>query len=208
MRIASIFTHPSWLIRCLHTRYLQAWSELFQPQFLLRNAFPADDRPKPETCKDNTLSALAQLASLRLNTRRVFVSLLSRDREYVLAEATRTMSLQSDVVGDHKDGTWLGTCSFNRAEGMNDLAIDSWRKARAVRNMPQEEHYFYTEGVSPHWFLVNDLMHHPHAASRAFVKRATLPRFFFSVPLRDYEGSVIGGKNCFCLLHPPCMRQS
>jgi len=113
--------------------------EANQPGFMNRAAFPYNDdaMPEPEGCPDTALAALAQLGALRLHARRAFISLITADREYVLAEATKSMSLQYDVVEDPKDTPWLGTCSFMRSEGLVDLAVRNWRKARRLREVPE-----------------------------------------------------------------------
>jgi len=117
---------------------------------------------------------------------------MSRDTEYILVESTRTMSLQSDFTADAKDKSWLGTSCIARADGINDKALDGWRKARQYRDVPDNEEFYYTEGSSPHWCIVSDVSLNPSVNDRPLITRATSPRFFFSVPLRDFEGTVIG----------------
>jgi len=117
---------------------------------------------------------------------------MSRETEYILIESTRTMSLQSDFTIDEKDKSWLGTSCFARADGINDKALDEWRRARKYRELPESIEHYYTEGVSPHWCIVTDASSNPEFHQKPFVTRAKLPRFFFSVPLRDSDGTVIG----------------
>jgi hypothetical protein len=174
--------------------YLHTWTELYQPQFIDRNAFPvsSDSMPTPAACHDTGLAALAQLAALRIGARRAFVTIMSRETEYVLVESTRTMSLQSDIVLDEKDKSWLGTSCFARADGINDTVLDGWRRARKYRDIPESSEHHYTEGVSPHWCIISDASTNPQLSQKPFVRRAQSPRFFFSVPLRDSDGTVIG----------------
>lgn len=176
------------------TRYLHPWIEANQPTSLNRAVFPHDDQPMPapEGCSDTALAAFAQLGALRLNARRALVTLLSSDTEYVLAEATKSMSLQYDSVEDAHDDPWLGTCSFLRSEGLNDFAVDSWRKVRRLRELPEDKDYYYTEGASPHWFIVSDVRNNDRCKQRVFYRRGAWMRFYCSVPLRDISGSVIG----------------
>jgi hypothetical protein len=105
--------------------------------------------PEPHACPDSALVAFAQLCALRLRVRRCFVTLISSSIEYVLAEATRTMSLQDDSVEDPRDKAWLGTCSFPRDDGLNGSAIEGWRRARELREMPEQSDFYYTEGWHP-----------------------------------------------------------
>lgn len=148
--------------------------------------------PAPAACLDSGLAAFAQLAALRINVRRAFVTLMSRENEYVLVEATRTMSLQSDFTADDKDKSWLGTSCIARTDGINDTAVDLWRKARKYRDIPEDDDHYYTEGTSPHWCIVSDASLSPSVKDRPLIARAQWPRFFFSIPLRDAEGTVIG----------------
>jgi signal transduction histidine kinase len=120
------------------------------------------------------------------------VTIVSRETEYVLAESTRTMSLQSDFTSDPKDKSWLGTSCFPRSDGLNDTAIDGWRRARQYRNVPTDDSHYYTEGTSPHWCIVSDASINPDVKERSFVTRAESLRFYFSIPLRDSDGTVIG----------------
>jgi len=148
--------------------------------------------PVPAACHDTALAAFAQLAALRLSVRRAFITILSSSTEYVLVEATRTMSLQSDIVADPKDESWLGTSSFARSDGINDLSLDGWRKARRLREIVQDEDHYYTEGATEHWHIISDIHTRSDLAQRPYVQRARSPRFYFAIPLRDSEGTVIG----------------
>lgn len=102
------------------------------------------------------------------------------------------MSLQSDVVADSKDESWLGTSSFARSDGINDLSLDGWRKARRLREMVQDGDHYHTEGASEHWHIISDIKSRSDLAQRAYVQRAPSPRFYCAIPLRDSEGTVIG----------------
>jgi hypothetical protein len=148
--------------------------------------------PVPAACHDTALAAFAQLAALRLGARRAFITILSTSTEYVLVEATKTMSLQSDFVANPKDESWLGTSSFARSDGLNDLSLGEWRKARKLREIPSDDQHYYTQGISAHWHIISDMRHTPFVAQRAFFQRAPSPRFYFAIPLRDSEGTVIG----------------
>jgi signal transduction histidine kinase len=114
--------------------------------------------------------------------------------EYVLAEASRTTSLQYNSVEDVRDTPWLGTCSFLREEGLTCAAIDGWRRARHLREAPPQDDFYYTEGASPHWHIVSDLRTEEQFARRGLVKRSPKPgiRFYAAIPLRGAAGSVLG----------------
>lgn len=148
--------------------------------------------PVPAACHGTALAAFAQLAALRLGARRAFITILSTSTEYVLVEATKTMSLQSEFVANPKDESWLGTSCFARSDGLNDFSLEAWRKARRLRDTPSDDQHYYTEGTSAHWHIISDLRHTPSVAQRAFFQRAPSPRFYFAISLRDSEGTVIG----------------
>lgn len=57
---------------------------------------------------DPTLTAFAQLGAFRLNCERSFISLMDYDNQYILAEATRSVSLQSPEQCDEGDEVYLG----------------------------------------------------------------------------------------------------
>lgn len=148
--------------------------------------------PVPAACHDTALAAFAQLAALRLGARRAFITILSTSTEYVLVEATKTMSLQSDFVANPKDESWLGTSCFARSDGLNDFSLEEWRKTRRLRDIVNDDQHYYTESTSAHWHIISDLKHTPSLSQRAFVRRAPSPRFYFTIPLRDSDGTVIG----------------
>lgn len=57
---------------------------------------------------NNTMTSFAQLASLRLNVERVFISVLDRDVQHIVAEATKSLNLNDPSVYDDNDNVWLG----------------------------------------------------------------------------------------------------
>lgn len=66
------------------------------------------------TTHDTVLTALAQVAALRLDTRRAIIVLTDRNRQYILAEATRTISLRSDAVFEPGDALRWGSMAVSR----------------------------------------------------------------------------------------------
>lgn len=146
-----------------------------------------------EPCPDTALVALAQLCCHRLRTRRCFITLISSSTEYVLAEASKTASLQYNSVEDAKDMPWLGTCSFLREEGMASIAIDGWRRARMVRESPAQADSYYTEGLCGHHHVVSDMRREDAYAQHGFIRHSPQPvRFYAAIPLRAATGAVLG----------------
>jgi hypothetical protein len=64
---------------------------------------------------NNTLTSFAQLAALRLDAERAFICVLDRDRQYILAEATKSVNLNDKSVHDHQGNLWIGSTGSSRA---------------------------------------------------------------------------------------------
>lgn len=127
-----------------------------------------------------------------MRARRAMVSLVSAGVEYILAEATRTMSLQYDTTEDPADALWLGCCCFPRSDGLNDLAMGQWRKAASYRDTDVDPRHYFKDGLSEHWCIVSDVTERPEYQERAFAQRASDLRFYCSIPLRGPNGAVLG----------------
>lgn len=158
---------------------------------LTSSTIPANDWT-PVGCEDTALAAFAQLGALRLNAQRCIISLVSKDQEIILAESTRTLSLQSDLVHTAEDGLWLGTTSFPREEGMGCIGLRHWKRTTETRGPPPEDDYYYTDGVTRHFHIISDMRRHPALHDRLFVRCAKALRFYASVPIRTPSGSVVG----------------
>lgn len=70
------------------------------------------ERHQPVSCPDKTLPAFCQLGALRLNFRRFF---FDTNNAYILAEATRSLSLEDDSAQDEGDQLWLGHSTIPEA---------------------------------------------------------------------------------------------
>jgi len=64
--------------------------------------------------QDKALTAFAQLATLRLNVKRAMISLIDSSTQYILAEATKSLSLVSSTRHKDDDGIWLGSSVMPR----------------------------------------------------------------------------------------------
>ena len=141
---------------------------------------------------DTALAAFAQLGALRLNAQRCLISLFGREHEYVLAEATRTLSLQSDAVHNSGDALWIGMRSFSRKEGFSNMILGDWRTAKGDRTNPSQSDYYHTDNKSAHSLVISDLRQHSGAYSEIYQKFNTQFRFLCSVPIRSHRGNIIG----------------
>lgn len=110
------------------------------------------------------LTSLAQLASLRLHAQRALISLIDDQSQIILAEATTTTPLHHSP----SDDLWLGSAIIPRACGVCECALE------------------------PAAFVVNDLQHDDHFATRSFVRAPPALRFYAGVPLKSLSGCTIG----------------
>ncbi|KAG9999282.1 hypothetical protein KCU72_g18570, partial [Aureobasidium melanogenum] len=93
-------------IRALATREME-WTDL--------NSDEAVARHRPIQSSDKALTAFCQLAAIRLKMRRAMIFFFDSTDAYILAEATRTLSLNDDAVfDDDEDALWLGTTKIPR----------------------------------------------------------------------------------------------
>jgi hypothetical protein len=72
---------------------------------------------------NNTLTSFAQLAALRLNAELAFICVLDRDRQYILAEATKSVNLNDKSVHDHQDNLWIGSTGSRRTWSLCQVSI-------------------------------------------------------------------------------------
>ncbi|GAM86267.1 hypothetical protein ANO11243_042790 [Dothideomycetidae sp. 11243] len=181
-------------------RYLAPWrankqsSRLYQP-VSLRHDGSLDGSPDPSLaggCDDTTLAAFAQLGSLRLNAQRCMITLFGQEYEYLLAESTRTLSLQSDTIHDLRDGLWMGTSSYAREHGMSDQVYPEWYKPLRRRKPSSREDHYYTDGKTSHWFIVSDLREHSETHQKFLPRFNAYIRFIAAVPLIARSGRVVG----------------
>ncbi|KAI4767028.1 hypothetical protein E4T52_06918 [Aureobasidium sp. EXF-3400] len=141
---------------------------------------------------DTALAAFAQLGALRLKAQRCIISLVSKDEEIILAESTRTLSLQSDLVHNSRDALFLGTTRYPRDQGLSVAGLKEWIATKERRETPKEDDYYYTDGISPHCYIISDLRKAADLQSLVVVKAAPKLRFYAAVPIRTSNGLVIG----------------
>ena len=137
---------------------------------------------RPLASRDTTLTAFAQLAALRLNVRRAMVSLIDSKHQYVLAEATRTLSLVDDTRHAEGDALWLGTTSLAREDAVCQCAF-----TRQYTVKDENGHAVTsTAAVMPDCRLDDDFKDKPYVLSEPGV------RFYAGVPIRSRSGHNIG----------------
>ena len=72
---------------------------------------------------NNTLTAFAQLAALRLDVERAFICVLDRDRQFSLAEATKSVNLNDPTLKEAKDDLWMGAAGSRKAWSICEVSI-------------------------------------------------------------------------------------
>ena len=92
---------------------------------------------------NSTMTSFAQLAALRLNAERVFVSVLDRDQQHIIAEATKSVNLNNPSIHDDNDNIWLGTSDTRKAWSVCKVSFahsTSWPTRSHCRT--RSHHYF------------------------------------------------------------------
>lgn len=114
------------------------------------------------------------------------ISLFDRAQQYIIAEATRTLSQQSDKVHDDGDALWLGTTVMPKESGICRLVVElpvalpgltdtSGQGACIIPNLAKDERF----------------------KNKDFVLNKPYARFYCGVPIRSPTGAHIGS---YCIL--------
>ncbi|KAF1844721.1 sensor histidine kinase-like protein/response regulator [Cucurbitaria berberidis CBS 394.84] len=137
---------------------------------------------RPQTSKDRSLTAFAQLAALRLDARRAMVSLIDSHRQYILAEATRTLSLFSPTAELPEDQVWLGNAILNKADAICFHTFKSTYTAKEDNG----------ETLTAECMVVPDCRSDPRFSDKDYVKSEPGIRFYAGVPIITRAGHRIG----------------
>lgn len=141
----------------------------------------------PRLSPDIALTAFAQLGVLRLKAQRALISLFGRDQNYVLAEATQSLSLQDHTVEDDRDALWLGCCVVPKEDGI----------CQQVASLPQmaskEDEYVVEKSI----YLVPDLREDGRFNELHMVTDSPKARFYAGAPIISPKGITIGS---YCII--------
>ena len=80
----------------------------FEPASTLPPPAGHVDGHHPPSSRDKALTAFEQLGCFRLNVKRCVVTSLGTTKQYIIAEATKTLSLLDDTTHGEGDELWLG----------------------------------------------------------------------------------------------------
>ncbi|CAN9080723.1 unnamed protein product [Alternaria alternata] len=149
---------------------------------------PSLDYAAPRASDDKALTAFAQLGALRLNARRCLISFFDRNDCFLLAEATRTLSLQSGEPEFEDDRLAFGTTIFPKEQSLCNYTVNL---APKYSTLPLDD-----PSDLPH-LVVNDLSKDKRFCNFPFVKGPPYSRFYAGVPIRSPSGHSIG---TYCVL--------
>ncbi|KAJ5139686.1 CheY-like superfamily [Penicillium atrosanguineum] len=137
-----------------------------------------DTSKSPAKASPNlVLTALAQLAAMRLGVQRAIISLIDRETLYVVAEASKSLNLDKNGLYDEDgDGLWMG-CSRGPVSGT------LCEKTITLRSSSEQRYPF---------FIVDDLKRHPDYCNIPCVAEAPHFRYYAGTPLITSNGITIG----------------
>jgi hypothetical protein len=172
--------------RELH-RYYQPWLDTFISTLDETPIFPPPGPPgshQPRSSRDKALTAFAQLGCLRLNAKRGVVTLIDSERQYILAEATKSLSLLNDAQHAPGDELWFGNSFVSRAQGVSQ---DAMYPETCTVNGPDGSNF------SAPALIINDIAQDPVYQTRGYAGAGV--SFYCGVPLKTRLGHVIGVYN-------------
>ncbi|KAK0382692.1 hypothetical protein NLU13_9788 [Sarocladium strictum] len=135
---------------------------------------------KPQGSQDKVLNSLAQLAVLKLDVRRAMVSLVDRDTQMILSEATK-----SQHTGDaNNNELWLGTTVLRRTDAICEHALCDTYTARDPSNKEAS--------LTKPALVVPDCRLDPRFDARPYVVSEPGVRFYAGVPIISPSGLRVG----------------
>ncbi|OOF93590.1 hypothetical protein ASPCADRAFT_209529 [Aspergillus carbonarius ITEM 5010] len=141
---------------------------------------------------DITLTALAQLAVFRFSCNRAFISIIDGANQYLIAEATKSVSLRDKDQHDPGDGIYLGVRTLDLIWGVcpHSIALFTGQDPSKVVHSPN-----LTADTSR--FVVRDFTQEEFFRDRPYVVGWPHFRFYAEVPLYSPAGHVLGS---FCVI--------
>ncbi|CAK3773610.1 sensor histidine kinase response regulator [Lecanosticta acicola] len=131
---------------------------------------------------DVSLTAFAQLVALRLNAKRALVSLFDKRYQYILAEATQTLSLQQDEVHAQDDALHFGKSVRKRED---DFISDTIKVIRRTKRRP-------SASIDHAAISLLDTANDERTSSHPLVTGPPFVRAYAGVPLLNHAGFAIG----------------
>ncbi|KAJ5154619.1 CheY-like superfamily [Penicillium coprophilum] len=127
---------------------------------------------------NSTMTSFAQLAALRLNAERVFIAVLDRDQQHIIAEATKSLNLNDPAVHDENDYLWLGAPDTRK----------TWSVCKDTVSLPPNDR----ENADYQFLVVDDLTENERYKDLSFVANDPKFRFFAGTPLTTEKNINLG----------------
>jgi hypothetical protein len=142
----------------------------------------------PFSCPDKTLTAFCQLGALRFNVRRCLLFFFDVNYAYIMAEATRSLSLEDDNAHDPGDQLWLGHSKIPRGIACCEVTVGlpSFPITVTTANGDRDSVY-----------VVEDLTKNLTTQDKPYVTSFPHGRFYAGVPITGPNGINIGA---YCVL--------
>ncbi|EMC97329.1 hypothetical protein BAUCODRAFT_88051 [Baudoinia panamericana UAMH 10762] len=142
---------------------------------------------RPFSSPDRALTAFCQLGALRLGTRRAMLFFFDSNNAYVLAEATRSLSLVDDSVHDIEDQLWLGHSVIPRGYSICE---------ETVCRLPSIDEQDLDSPDRSMIHVINDIDQDAQFCDRPFVVDGPKAKFYAGVPITTSKGVNIGAYCC------------
>ncbi|PYH91616.1 two-component sensor protein histidine protein kinase [Aspergillus ellipticus CBS 707.79] len=148
--------------------------------------------PEVHLSSDITLTALAQLAVLRFGCTRSFISIIDGVNQYIIAEATKSISLRDKHQHDPGDALYLGVRTLDLIWGVcpHSVGLFTGQDPSRVIDTPN-----ITARTSH--FIVRDFTREDFFKDRPYITGWPHFRFYAEVPLYSPAGHVLG---TFCVI--------
>ncbi|KAK5108417.1 hypothetical protein LTR62_008304 [Meristemomyces frigidus] len=132
---------------------------------------------------DKTLTAFLQLAAIRLETRRAMLFFFDSDHAYVIAEATRSISLHDSSKDENDDSLWLGFAKIPRGFSVCEVTADLPANEGSNAQDPETKAIVH---------VVNNLTEDTRFCGLPYVLNGPRARFYAGVPITTPNGINIG----------------
>ncbi|KIW10360.1 hypothetical protein PV08_11322 [Exophiala spinifera] len=142
---------------------------------------PPEKAYRPRSSRDKALTAFAQLGCLRLHAKRGIVTLLDAKNQYIIAEATQSLSLLSDEQHATGDELWFGNSFIQRETGVSGDALFP-----ETYTAHGPDGYTYSAPA----LVIDDMTKHEKYKSRGYAGNGV--SFYCGVPITTKQGFVIG----------------
>lgn len=159
------------------------------PKFCDLNNDASINAHEPVSSPDPALTAFCQLGALRCGTRRAMLFFFDKQFGYILAEATRSLSLHDASIQDIEDSIWLGHAKIPRGYSVCEKTT--------LHLQPQSNESDTDESEKDLIHIINDLREDTGFCDRPYVTGGPRARFYAGVPIRTSRGINIGA---YCIL--------